>query len=86
MSFVFAVSRGILARTSPAATSAPSSTMRWAPLGSRYRLVVFPFESLISILGCFFSSGDSMMTRADMPGVLVHLLVHGLAVDDVLEG
>ena len=28
---------------------------------------VLPFSSLISMRGCFFSSGDSMMTSADMP-------------------
>jgi len=67
MSLVLAVSRGILASTSPAATSLPSSTMRWAPEGSRYFREVLPLSSLISTRGCFFSSGDSMMTSAAMP-------------------
>ena len=67
MSFVFAVSRGILASTSPAAISWPSSTMRCAPEGRRYLRTILPFSSRTSMRGCFFSSGDSMMTSADMP-------------------
>ena len=56
------------------------------PEGSRYLRSILPFSSLISMRGCFFSSGDSMMTEGGHPGVLVHLLVEGLPLDDVLEG
>ena len=86
MSLVLAVSRGILASTSPGVTSAPSSTMRWAPEGSRYLRSILPFSSRISMRGCFFSSERLHDDERRHPGVLVHLLVHGLAVDDVLEG
>ncbi len=67
MSLVLAVSRGILASTSPAETACPSSTIRCAPEGSRYLRTTLPFASRTSMRGCFFSSGDSMMTSADMP-------------------
>ena len=68
MSLVLAVSRGILASTSPGETSCAvldhqvgaaraAGTCGWS----------CPSRRAISIRGCFFSSGDSMMTRADMP-------------------
>ena len=67
MSFVFVVSRGIFASTSPANTASPSSTMRWACDGMWYLRVTLPALSRISISGCFFSSGESTTIFRDRP-------------------
>ena len=86
MSLVLAVSRGILASMSPGVTSAPSSTIRWAPEGSRYfllRLALLVLDLDARLLLLVGRLHDDERRHA---GVLVDLLVHGLAVDDVLEG
>ena len=61
MSLVFVVSRGIFARTSPGFIEAPSATIRWARDGMWYRRIILPDLLRISIVGCFFSSGESTM-------------------------
>ena len=80
------LARGILASTSPGVTSLPSSTIRWAPEGSRYlrgglALLVLDLDARLLLL-----VGRLHDDERRHAGVLVHLLVHGLAVDDVLEG
>ena len=67
MSLVFVVSRGIFASTSPANTSSPSLTMRWACDGMWYLRVTLPSLPRISMAGCFFSSGESTMMSRDRP-------------------
>ena len=67
MSLVFVVSRGIFASTSPACTSSPSRTIRWAWVGMRYffdseRLPVAP-SGLTTRVGWRFSSGESVTTH-----------------------
>ena len=61
MSLVLVVSRGIFASTSPARTSSPSLTIKWALTGMMYLRTTVPLASRISIVGCFFSSGESTM-------------------------
>ena len=65
MSLVLVVSRGIFARTSPAWTSSPSCTIRWAWVGMRY--LREPPGPLIWTIGCRFSSGESVTTSCDIP-------------------
>src|SRR5260370_1338441 len=48
MSLVLVVSRGIFASTSPACTSSPSLTIKWAREGMRYFLRTLPEESRTS--------------------------------------
>ena len=67
MSLVFVVSRGILASTSPASTDSPSCTIRCACDGMWYLRTVLPVLSLISSVGCFFSSGESTMMKRERP-------------------
>ena len=73
MSFVFVVSRGIFASTSPANTVSPSLTIRCECDGMWYFRDTFdvgwPCASSvrISIAGCFFSSGESMMISRERP-------------------
>ena len=67
MSLVFVVSRGIFASTSPASTVSPSCTMRCACDGMWYFRMTLPVSSLISIVGCFFSSGESTMMKRERP-------------------
>src|SRR6266851_5721804 len=85
MSFVFVVSRGIFASTSPADTISPSCTIRCACDGMWYLRFTFPSLPLISTAGCFFSSGESTMIRRESPHHLVDLFVHRDALEDVLE-
>ena len=61
MSFVFVVSRGIFASTSPADTISPSCTIMCAWTGMWYLRLTLPSLPLISTAGCFFSSGESTM-------------------------
>jgi len=51
MSLVLVVSRGIFASTSPAWTSSPSLTIKWAREGMRYFLRTLPEESRTRIAG-----------------------------------
>ena len=71
MSLVLVVSRGILASTSPAWTSSPSCTIRWACVGMRYFLASERDPCAVSgrtmTVGCRFSSGESVTTSCDMP-------------------
>ena len=67
MSLVLVVSRGIFASTSPACTVSPSCTIRCACDGMWYLRMTLPSLSLISIAGCFFSSGESTMMKRDRP-------------------
>ncbi len=69
MSLVFVVSRGIFASTWPANTVSPSSTIRCACDGMWYLRSTLCAVGVdrISISGCFFSSGESMMIRRARP-------------------
>ena len=67
MSFVLVVSRGIFASTSPAATSWPSVTARFAPTGSSERAIVALLASLIETRGRSSGSLDSMITFDESP-------------------
>src|SRR2546422_9303887 len=70
MSRVLYASRDTLARTSPAYTSWPSSTVSCAPSGmtkSRSRFSFSPFFWMISMCGCSFLSRSSMITRWRRP-------------------
>ena len=67
MSFVFVVSRGIFARTWPANTVSSSSTIKCACDGMWYLRSTLPLLSRISIIGCFFSSGESTTICRERP-------------------
>ena len=67
MSLVFVVSRGIFASTSLASTDSPAATIRCACDGMGYLRRTLPVSLRISMVGCFFSSGESMMIRRIRP-------------------
>ena len=67
MSLVFVVSRGIFASTSPGEPFSPSCTIRCAFDGMWYLRSTLPSLPMISIAGCFFSSGESTMISRDRP-------------------
>jgi hypothetical protein len=91
MSFGLRRSRGIFASTSPANTVSPSLTIKCECDGMWYFRDTFdvgcPCASSvrISIAGCFFSSGESMMINRDRPGHFVDFLVDRSCLEDVLE-
>ena len=84
MSLVFVVSRGIFARTSPANTSSPSRTMRWARDGMWNRRVAAVLQlDLDRRLLLLVRRVDDDQAREARD--LVDFLVDRQAFDDVLE-
>jgi len=85
MSLVLRGLAGILASTSPAAISCPSSTMSGRPTAAGTSARSCPSRPALDprLLLLVGRLDDDEGRHA---GVLVHLLVHGLPVEDVLEG